>query len=157
MSEKSFVLKVEVSCEENLGEMYAGLTLQTAVARPGGGLAVCLVTFPAVGRTSGRDAIIDGLAPYFNARFWRDRVTGVDYLARLADDLLAFNFKGKDFARIALMLYDSPSMINKPNAFNVWYRMFCEVVGCRYVESYHPHNIGSYEKLRKMFYYVEEQ
>ena len=60
-----------------------------------------------------------------------------------------------DFARVVLMLYESSSMICKPNAFNVWYRLLCEVVGCRYVESYHPHNIGRYEKIRRMFYYVE--
>ncbi len=155
MSDKNYVLNVEVSCEENLSELYAGMTLPMALVRPSNELVVCEAHIPAAEVLNKHDAIVEGLSPYFGARFRRDRVTGIDRLEQLADDILTYSRRPKDFARVALMLYESSSMICKPNAFNVWYRLFCEVVGCRYVESYHPHNIGRYEKIRRMFYYVE--
>lgn len=155
MSEKKFVLSVEVSCKENLGEMYAGMTLPMALARPRGGLSMCTVTFPAASRISGRDAIIDGLAPYFNARFRRDRVTGIDHLEQLADDLLAFNYKPKDFARVANLLYNSKSMINKPASYNIWYKTFCQIVGCRYVKDYHQNHVEDFHRYTKVFHYIE--
>ena len=155
MSDKNFVLSVEVSCEENLGEMYAGMTLPMALGRPSNELVLCMAHFPAVQGLNRHDSIVEGLSGYFGARFRRDRVTGRDYLAQLADDLLAYKYKDKDFARIALMLYESSNMICKPKAFKEWYKFFCKVVGCRYVKSYHPHNVGRYENMKRVFYYVE--
>ena len=155
MSQTNFVFNVEVSCEENLSEMYGGMTLQMALVKPSNELVVCKAHIPAVQGLSRHDAIVEGLSSYFGPKFRRANMAGIDYLAQLASDLQRYKHKDKDFARIALMLYNSQSMICKPSAFKEWYKVFCEVVGCRYVESYHPHNIGSYEKMRSVFYYVE--
>ena len=155
MSEKKFVLSVEVSCKENLGEMYAGMTLPMALVSPSNKLVVCEAHFPAVEGLNRRDAIIDGLAPYFNARFRRDRVTGIDHLEQLADDLLAFNYKPKDFARVANLLYSSKSMINKPASYNIWYKTFCQIVGCRYVKDYHQNHVEDFHRYTKVFHYIE--
>ena len=155
MAKEIFVINVEVSCEENLGKLYAGMTLPMALVRPSNELVLCEAHFPAVEGLNRRDAIVEKLSPYFGARFRRDRLTGTDRLEQLADDLMTYNHKLKDYARIALMLFDSGVMICKPKTFSEWYKLFCQAVGCRYVRSYHPHNIGSYDKVKRVFYYVE--
>ena len=155
MSEKKFVLSVEVSCKENLGEMYAGMTLPMALVRPSNEMVLCEAHFPAAEGLNKRDAIIDGLAPYFNARFRRDRVTGIDHLEQLADDLLAFNYKPKDFARVANLLYNSKSMINKPASYRAWYADFCRIVGCRHIGSYHQGHVDDFRRFERQLPYVE--
>lgn len=155
MSDKYFVVNVEVSCEENLGELYPGMTLPMALVKPSNELVVCTATFPAVRGMNRHDAIVEGLSGYFGARFRRDRVTGIDHLAQLADDLLCFNYKAKDFARVANMLYNSKSMINKPVSFRAWYSVFCSIVGCRHIDSYHQSHVDDFRKYARQFPYVD--
>lgn len=155
MVNKSYVFNVEVSCEENLSEMYGGMTLPMALVKPSNELVVCEAHIPAERGLSRHDAIVEGLNGYFGARFRRDKITGIDHLAQLADDLLFYKYKAKDFARVANLLYNSKSMINKPSNFKAWYRIFCNIVGCRYIDSYRQSHVDDFRKYTKQFPYVE--
>lgn len=49
----------------------------------------------------------------------------------------------KDFAKIALIIYESGKLAKnkKPETFAEWYRNFCYVVGCKYHKDYKPTNL----------------
>ena len=56
----------------------------------------------------------------------------------------------REFATIALMIYNSPYHINMPNTFVKWHRQFCSMVECNYV-SYRPSRLIPSKALRKEF------
>lgn len=61
----------------------------------------------------------------------------------------------KEFAQIALMIYDSNKMNDrKPKSFNKWYESFCECVGCE-KKTYKPNDLKPLPKnLTKLFSYL---
>lgn len=65
------------------------------------------------------------------------------------------NWNDKDFARIALMIYDSGKLMSamRPNTFTKWYKKFCELVGCGF-HKYKPNALNPDERLKKAFYYL---
>ena len=169
MSQTNFVFNVEVSCEENLSEMYGGMTLQMALVKPSNELVVCKATFPASkqtiscsldplydsarGKSSMHSSVLitEGLRPYLKVAFKRQE----GYTERLADDILEVCTCGKDYARVALMLYESRCIMNMPRTFTDWYKRFCRIVGCEFNKNYRKGALD-YSGLRGRFFYIED-
>jgi hypothetical protein len=99
-------------------------------------------------KTSKQTIKVDELGVYFISTF-RGMVNGsINNFQRMIDEL---NTKrtGKEFAQIALMIYESDKMSKrKPKSFAKWHKLFCEYVGCKYVE-YDPNKLRTPEKSLK--------
>ena len=63
-------------------------------------------------------------------------------------------WSAKQHAMIALMIYESQWLSAKPATFQAWYKDYCRMVGCEYIESYHPSKLAASQGLRKVFYYL---
>ena len=72
-------------------------------------------------------------------------------------DDLKQNWSDKDFAKIALMIYDSGKLMPamRPNTFKSWYEKFCGLVGCRFHKDYKPSILNPDDNLRRIFYYLQ--
>lgn len=64
----------------------------------------------------------------------------------------------KDYARFALIIYDSNKLIDcmKPNTFEEWYTTFCNIIGCKHSEHYKRCKLvgEDLEKLKRKFGYL---
>jgi hypothetical protein len=70
------------------------------------------------------------LKGYFNATFKGMGNNNINYFDWLINDLQT-DRSGKEFAQIALMIYESGKLNNtKPASFTAWYKIFCECIGC---------------------------
>jgi len=68
---------------------------------------------------------------------------------------LKTDMTGKEFAQIALMIYESGQMNKrKPNTFAEWYKLFCKYIDCEQ-KSYDPNKLRTpKERLTKLFSYL---
>jgi hypothetical protein len=101
--------------------------------------------------------IIDAekLKPYFIPTFKGMGNNSINYFDWLITHLQT-DRTPKEFARIALMIYESKIALNKtkPNTFKGWYKIFCECVGCEQ-KSYQPKDLRNPPKnLTDLFDYL---
>lgn len=59
----------------------------------------------------------------------------------------------KEYARIALLIYESGKLSNKPTKFSTWYKRFCELIKCNYNKGYNPASLKDqyFDKLKEEF------
>lgn len=59
----------------------------------------------------------------------------------------------KDYARIALLIYESGKLSKKPTKFSTWYKRFCELINCNYNKGYYPANLKDqyFNKIEEEF------
>ena len=76
----------------------------------------------------------------------------------LIDDLQK-NRTMKDYARFALIIYDSNKLTNgmKPNTFEEWYTTFCRIVGCKHSKNYKRCKLEdrNLENHKRNLYYLQ--
>lgn len=82
--------------------------------------------------------------------------TRIDYFTEYLLPDLKIERKAKDFARIALLIYDSKVLLpaKRPNTFDSWYRTFCELVGCEYNSNYKRSKLDIDENFKQKFNYL---
>ncbi len=80
----------------------------------------------------------------------------IDYFTEYLLPDLKMDRNTKDFARIALMIYNSNILLppKRPNTFDSWYRTFCKLVGCKYIASYKPSKLKIDENFKRKFSYL---
>lgn len=98
------------------------------------------------------------LKKYFSLSFkgGGNSATKIDYFTEYLLPDLKVNRTDKDFARIALLIYDSGKLNQsmKPRTFTMWYQTFCCLVGCKYHKHYKRSNLGVDDKFKKSFNYL---
>lgn len=96
------------------------------------------------------------LKAYFKLSFRGGGNCNMDYFTNNLLPDLRQNRSDKDFAKIALLIHESDKLISsmRPNPFKEWYRIFCELVGCRFHKEYKPNKLKSDEAFRRKFYYL---
>lgn len=82
--------------------------------------------------------------------------TRIDYFTEYLLPDLKIERNAKDFARIALLIYESKVLLpaKRPNNFDSWYRTFCELVGCEYNSNYKRSKLDIDENFRRKFNYL---
>ncbi|MDR1054875.1 MAG: hypothetical protein LBL90_03425 [Prevotellaceae bacterium] len=98
---------------------------------------------------------VERLRPYFKPAFKGKGNSGINYFEWLVSHLQD-NRSAKAFAQIALMIHESNTALNsrRPDAFEEWYLIFCECVGC-VKRSYRPSHLRPFpESLTKLFNYL---
>lgn len=90
---------------------------------------------------------------YFIATFKGAGNNNTNYFDYLIEDIKKLR-NPKDAARIALIIYRSDKMIKtqKPNTFNEWYKLFCEMTGCTYNPDYKPSKLDTSKMESKLSY-----
>lgn len=94
------------------------------------------------------------LSYYFSAEFKGRNRQNTDYLNMLNLDL-SKTWTDKDIARIALMIYNSKSLIKKPTVFQKWYELFCSKIGVKYHKEYNINKLAPTETIQRTFYYLD--
>lgn len=80
----------------------------------------------------------------------------IDYFTEYLLPDLKMDRNTKDFARIALMIYNSKILLpsKRPKDFDSWYCTFCELIDCKYNENYKPCKLDIDESFRRKFSYL---
>lgn len=99
----------------------------------------------------------DELKEYFRMSFKGGGHGNIDYFTGYLLPDLKVNRSDKDFAKIALMIYNSGKLIDsmRPNTFRKWYQKFCELVGCGFHDDYKPSNLKADDNFKRIFYYLQ--
>lgn len=97
---------------------------------------------------------INKLKEYFIPTFKGMGNGNINNFDLMIEELKA-TFTGKEFAQIALMIYESEQMNKrKPNTFSEWYKLFCEFIDCEQ-KSYDPNKLRNpKERITKLFNYL---
>lgn len=108
-------------------------------------------------RQNEREINEDGLRECFRIAFRGAGNGNIDYFTNNLLPDLKQNWSDKDFAKIALMIYDSGKLMPamRPNTFKSWYEKFCGLVGCRFHKDYKPSILNPDDNLRRIFYYLQ--
>lgn len=100
----------------------------------------------------------DELKKYFTLQFkgGGNSRTRTDYFTDYLLPALNVNWSDKNFARIALLIYNSDCLLRdlKPNTFSGWYKLFCDTVGCRYNKNYKKSNLDITDAFKNRFFYL---
>lgn len=82
--------------------------------------------------------------------------TRIDYFTEYLLPDLKIERNAKDFARIALLIYDSKVLLSakRPKTFDNWYRTFCELVGCEYNSNYKRSKLDIDRIFKQKFNYL---
>lgn len=100
----------------------------------------------------------DDLKEYFTLTFkgGGSSTTKINYFTEFLLPDLRIDRNAKDFARIAYLIYESGKLIKtmRPKAFNQWYSVFCELVGCEYNANYKPSNLKIGDEFKRQFNYL---
>ena len=98
----------------------------------------------------------DGLKECFRIAFRGAGNGNIDYFTNNLLPDLKQKWSDKDFAKIALMIYNSGELTSamRPNTFKEWYQRFCKLVGCGFHE-YKPNALIPNDRLKKAFYYLQ--
>jgi hypothetical protein len=104
-------------------------------------------------QTTERKINADDLGIYFASTF-KGMGNAINYFDMMIEELKTKR-TGKDFAQIALMIYESNKMSSrKPKTFAEWLKIFCDCVGCKYTKydknKLHPPT----DNLKKLFSYL---
>ncbi len=80
----------------------------------------------------------------------------IDYFTNNLLPDLEQNWSDKDFAKIALMIYNSGKLMSamRPSTFRAWYEKFCVLIGCKFHKDYKPSILEPDDNLRRVFYYL---
>ena len=97
---------------------------------------------------------VDHMKNYFIPSFKGMGNGSINFFDTMIDELKDER-SAKEFAQIALMIYNGKKLNNrKPNAFTKWYTNFCEYVGCE-KRTYKPSGLKPLpENLKKLFNYL---
>jgi len=101
---------------------------------------------------------VDKLKDYFVPAFYnKQNVSLTDYFTENLIPDLKKNFTGKQFAAIALLIYNSDKIRKKvrPNSFNSWLITFCSLVGIKYTNYKQSVIKNISDKLAEVFYYLK--
>lgn len=100
----------------------------------------------------------DGLRECFRIAFRGVGNGNIDYFTNNLLPDLKQKWSDKDFAKIALMIYESGKLlpVMRPNTFKTWYKKFCELVGCGFHEDYKPSILRDNDNLKRIFYYLQK-
>lgn len=100
----------------------------------------------------------DNLKGYFTLTFkgGGNSTTKIDYFTEFLLPDLRIDRNDKDFARIAYLIYESGKLIKtmRPKTFKQWYRLFCNLVGCKYNVNYKPSNLKIGDEFKRSFNYL---
>jgi len=101
-----------------------------------------------------RQIDVERLKPYFVSTFKGMGNGNINHFSTMIEELRTDHVP-KRFAQIAWMIYDSDKMSDrKPNAFAIWYNIFCECVGCD-KRTYKPSQLTPIpDNLTKLFNYL---
>lgn len=103
--------------------------------------------------SDGNDINEEELKKYFPAKY-KGAANSPNLFKELTSLLKKPNRGNKDMARIALMIYESPKIIGKPQTFREWYKAFCDIVCYKANDGYKPCNLKATETLKKEFGYL---
>lgn len=80
----------------------------------------------------------------------------IDFFTEYLLPDLKVDRNAKEFARIALMIYNSNVLLRakRPNTFDGWYRIFCNLIGCEYNAGYKPSKLAADDVLKRKFDYL---
>lgn len=95
---------------------------------------------------------VEELKQYFVAKF-KGAGNFPNYFSYLINDLKVLQ-SDKDFARVALMIYNSKYIVTKPPTFNAWLKIFLHIVGVETKYSYRPNKLAPTELISKTFFYL---
>lgn len=97
---------------------------------------------------------VEELKLYFKPTFKGIGENSINFFDSLINDLNT-NWNPKEFAEIALMIYESNWINDRmPHHFNLWYTKFCNCVGCER-KKYSPKDLKPIrESLQKLFSYL---
>jgi len=77
----------------------------------------------------------------------------IDYFRTLVEELEKKR-TNKEFAQIALLIHKSTHMNDrKPRSFEMWYKIFCECVGCE-KKTYKPRDLTPPSNIKTLFNYL---
>ena len=90
----------------------------------------------------------DGLRECFRIAFRGAGNGNIDYFTNNLLPDLKQKWSDKDFAKIALMIYNSGELTSamRPNTFKEWYQRFCKLVGCGFHE-YKPNALIAFSRI----------
>lgn len=94
---------------------------------------------------------IKKLKSYFNAQF-KGMGNNENYFENNLIPDLEVKLSNRQIATIALIIYESKKMINKPNSFDSWYTEFCSIMGTER-KKYKPSSLTP-QPMRNKFYYL---
>ena len=99
----------------------------------------------------------DELRECFKIAFCGAGNGNIDYFTNNLLPDLKQKWSDKDFAKIALMIYESGKLMSamRPNTFKTWYKKFCELVGCGFHEDYKPSILKADDNFKRIFYYLQ--
>ena len=95
--------------------------------------------------------LTERLKSYFNAQF-KGMGNNENYFDNNLIPDLQLPMTGREIATVALIIYESRKMINKPNSFNSWYFEFCQIMGTKKL-TYKPSSLNP-ATMRRRFYYL---
>jgi len=108
---------------------------------------------PKADETPQRVIDVEQLKDYFIASFKGIGNGNINFFDMMIEEL-KMERSSKDFARIALMIYNSKKMNhNRLSTFAKWYKIFCNCVGCE-KKSYKPEHLTPTDSLIKVFGYL---
>lgn len=107
---------------------------------------------------SERNINVTELSHYFNLSFRGGGNGNIDYFTNNLLPDLKQKRSDKDFAKIALMIYESGKLMiaMRPSSFKAWYRRFCELVGCGFHDDYKPSILRADDSFKGIFYYLQK-
>lgn len=94
----------------------------------------------------------EALKGYFIATF-KGMGNNLNYFDHLIEDIKKIQ-NAKDAARAALVIYKSDKMskAKKPNNFNQWYKLFCDMTGCKYSGNYKESKLDTAQMKTRLYY-----
>lgn len=100
----------------------------------------------------------DELRGYFKIVFLGAGNGNIDYFTNNLLPDLKENRSDKDFAKIALMIYNNGKLTSsmRPKTFKEWYKRFCDMVGCGFHRDYKPSILDAGNDFKQAFYYLQK-
>lgn len=94
---------------------------------------------------------MERLKSYFNAQF-KGMGNNENYFENNLIPDLQLTMTNRQIATVALIIFESKKMINKPASFDSWYTEFCQIMGTER-KTYKPSGLRP-QQMRNKFYYL---
>lgn len=98
---------------------------------------------------------VEDFKSYFSLHFKGGGNGSINYFEWLIRDLQVQR-SDKEFACIALVIYNGNKLMpsKKPSTFAAWYRIFCDLIKCKYHRDYKPCNLALSKENRDKYSYL---